>query len=261
MTPDPVALPQTLPLMQHVESIVRPLRATQRRKLRMRRELLAHLQSALAEESPHHPTESAALDAAKSRLGTPADLTAQLQRSVPFLERLLLAHFPAPRALTRWEALTAKKWAPFSASQQILITLATVGITLVSLPTAIYLLPEERRSAFFNLQSTAPSHYLLICLAAFLILATLPLLTIGLAEKLSTTPRLPTLHLVATTLLLSAWFLFSHSAIAQQPLAPATITLSLLTALALTTFQTLATRAIAKLPNPYHEWQQLPLTR
>jgi hypothetical protein len=246
--------------MQHVESIVRPLRATQRRKLRMRRELLAHLQSALAEESPHHPTESAALDAAKSRLGTPADLTAQLQRSVPFLERLLLAHFPAPRALTRWEALTAAKWAPYTSLQQTLIILATLGTTLLLLLAPIYFLHENQRSAFFALQSTNPSLYYLICLLLFLLLTNFPLLTISLAEKLISS-RLPWLHLLTTTTLAAAWLLVVHSLIAQQPLTPNSLITSLLTALALTTTQGLLTRAITGLPNPYHEWQQLQLAQ
>src|SRR5689334_20531134 len=37
-------------LMVHVERIVRPVRASARRKLRMRRELLVHLQSAVEQE-------------------------------------------------------------------------------------------------------------------------------------------------------------------------------------------------------------------
>ena len=76
-------------LMIHVERIVRPLRASQPRKLRMRRELLAHLTAALEEERGRYPDEAGAMVAAKQRLGDPATLAQQLEQSVPRVERLL----------------------------------------------------------------------------------------------------------------------------------------------------------------------------
>ena len=78
-------------MMTHVEKIVRPVRAIQSRKLRMRRELLTHLQSALGEELARGIEESTALELAKQRLGEPAELTLSLQKTVPWIERLLLA--------------------------------------------------------------------------------------------------------------------------------------------------------------------------
>jgi hypothetical protein len=72
-------------MMVHVERIVRPVRAQPRRKLAMRRELLGHLQAALEEERAGGLEEGAAWEAAKKRLGEPAELTRELQKSVGWL--------------------------------------------------------------------------------------------------------------------------------------------------------------------------------
>ncbi len=91
-------------LMIHVEQIVRPVRAFSARKLQMRRELLGHLQGALNEEHRRLPDdESAAIQAAKRRLGEPADLTRQLQQTVPRLERVLMARTPATSRINKLE--------------------------------------------------------------------------------------------------------------------------------------------------------------
>ena len=84
-------------LMIHVERIVRPVRADGS-KLRMRRELLAHLQMAFKEERERGLSESAALAEAQRRLGDPAELTRRLQASVSRFERLSVTPFP------RWAA-------------------------------------------------------------------------------------------------------------------------------------------------------------
>ena len=90
-------------LMIHVERIVRPVRAFAPRKLRMRRELLGHLEQALEEERSQNPDESKAIERAKGRLGEPAELARQLQQAVPLVERLLMARVPISQKLERWE--------------------------------------------------------------------------------------------------------------------------------------------------------------
>ena len=72
-------------LMLHVERIVRPIRAAARRKLRIRRELLAHLQSAFNEERARG-------------LDEPAALIRKLQSTVPRFERLAVTPFPGSAA-------------------------------------------------------------------------------------------------------------------------------------------------------------------
>src|SRR5207247_1586234 len=90
-------------LMIHVERIVRPIHADCS-KLRMRTELLGHLQTAFDEERARGLDEATALAEAKRRLGDPATLTRELQASVPRLERFLghlaMTPFPGPAAWT-----------------------------------------------------------------------------------------------------------------------------------------------------------------
>ena len=150
-------------LMIHVEKIVRPVRATQRRKLQMRRELLAHLQAALEEERAGRADEVAALAAAKARLGEPADLTRSLQRSVPRLERVLLARVPVLGWMNRLEQEFGGRFGMrgMSTGQQLLLALGTeailfgplilLGLRLVKKYRAVLLLalgePTRQREA------------------------------------------------------------------------------------------------------------------
>jgi len=104
-------------LMLHAERIVRPVRALQSRKLRMRMDLLAHLEAAVDEErgvreradegaderADELATELAAVEQAKFRLGQPEELTKSLQRTVPAVERVLLARIPLACSLSRLE--------------------------------------------------------------------------------------------------------------------------------------------------------------
>jgi hypothetical protein len=92
-------------LMIHVERIVRPVRAFESRKLQMRRELLGHLQEAMEDERRLHPDdEGTATEEALRRLGDPAALTRQLQKTVPLFERLLMLKLPITRTGERAEA-------------------------------------------------------------------------------------------------------------------------------------------------------------
>lgn len=73
-------------LKRQVERAVRPVRAGRVRKLQMREELLAHL-TALYEEERQTADDAAALAAALTRFGDPAELTRELDRSVGTNER------------------------------------------------------------------------------------------------------------------------------------------------------------------------------
>ena len=76
-------------LMIAVERVVRPIRAAATRKEKMRSDLLAHLAACYQEELGRLGNEQAALDEALRRFGNPTDLTADLQQTVPRLERFL----------------------------------------------------------------------------------------------------------------------------------------------------------------------------
>jgi hypothetical protein len=88
-------------LMIHVERAVRPVRAGVLRKLRMRRELLAHLTTIFEEEKARVGDEPAALEAALRRFGDPAALTRELQETVPVVERLVNAPLPGSSGCIR----------------------------------------------------------------------------------------------------------------------------------------------------------------
>ena len=99
-------------LMIHVERIVKPVVATQGRKLRMRMELLAHLQATLDEERHRSAgDERIAIEHAKLRLGDSVELTRNLQQTVPIVERILLAKLPVSHHLDYLERrLTSHAW-------------------------------------------------------------------------------------------------------------------------------------------------------
>jgi hypothetical protein len=65
-----------------VERAVRPVRASISRKRKMREELLAHV-SAVFEEEAKQSDEAAALTRTRERFGSPAQLSQQLQATVP----------------------------------------------------------------------------------------------------------------------------------------------------------------------------------
>ena len=90
-------------LMIAVERVVRPVWAGPRRKMKMRQELLTHLTSAYEEGRARLGNDASALEEAVRRFGNPADLTRDLQASVPFYERTLFAPLPGTKWLTALE--------------------------------------------------------------------------------------------------------------------------------------------------------------
>jgi hypothetical protein len=69
-----------------VERAVRPVRASTGRKRKMREELLAHVSAVFEEESVRLGNEPTALARTQERFGQAAELTCQLQASVPRLD-------------------------------------------------------------------------------------------------------------------------------------------------------------------------------
>ena len=66
-----------------VERAVRPVRASTARKRKMREELLAHVVGVFEEEGAKLGDDRAALERTALRFGNPAEVTGQLQESVP----------------------------------------------------------------------------------------------------------------------------------------------------------------------------------
>jgi hypothetical protein len=76
-------------LMIHVERAVRPIRGEVSTKCRMREELYAHLTEILEEERERTGDENDAIGRACERFGDPATLRAELQTTVPWLQRIV----------------------------------------------------------------------------------------------------------------------------------------------------------------------------
>jgi ATP-dependent Clp protease ATP-binding subunit ClpC len=70
-----------------VERVVRPVQASIDRKRKMRAELLAHVSAVFEEEHARLGDAQAALTRTQQRFGPPAELTAQLQTTIPGRDR------------------------------------------------------------------------------------------------------------------------------------------------------------------------------
>jgi hypothetical protein len=93
--------------MKVVERVVRPVLASNNRKRRMRDEMLAHLSAIYDEELTRSGDLTKAVNAAAERFGNPTELTAELQATVPRLERWESRMEPifgwrAPETVMRW---------------------------------------------------------------------------------------------------------------------------------------------------------------
>ncbi|MGD9723797.1 MAG: permease prefix domain 1-containing protein [Pirellulales bacterium] len=119
--------PISVQLKTIVERAVRPVVAGQDRKRAMREELLAHVTEVFAEECAQGLDDAEALERARQRFGDPRSLTAELQRGVSRLGRVLGACQRANSAY--WDPLDS--W-PRAAFKQ--------GVMLLAMTVLIYVL-------------------------------------------------------------------------------------------------------------------------
>jgi hypothetical protein len=98
-----------------VERAVRPVRASTARKRKMREELLAHVVGVFEEEGARLGDEGAALERTALRFGNPAEVTSQLQESVPAGDSIARFWEGRPGEATLWVlirlACVASAWA------------------------------------------------------------------------------------------------------------------------------------------------------
>jgi ATP-dependent Clp protease ATP-binding subunit ClpC len=88
-----------------VERAVRPVRASIARKRKMREELLAHVVGVFEEEGARFGDERAALEQTALRFGNPAEVTGQLQASVPAGDSIARFFEGQPGEATLWVLL------------------------------------------------------------------------------------------------------------------------------------------------------------
>jgi hypothetical protein len=126
-----------LALRKQVERAVRPVLASEQRKLRMREELLAHLTAIFDEEQQRLGDETAALAKSRGRFGDPAQLTVELNRTVSAWQRLAAA-------VEHWERQVDKSFAKeteqplsrFAMRSLLTLSVLMIGVAIVVLGPA-----------------------------------------------------------------------------------------------------------------------------
>ena len=94
-----------------VERAVRPVRASRRPKRKMREELLAHVVGVFEEEVARLGDERSALEQTALRFGNPAEVTSQLQESVPAGDRIARFFEGRPGEAALWVPMRLACWA------------------------------------------------------------------------------------------------------------------------------------------------------
>ena len=90
-------------LQAYLEAALEPLPACPSRKEQIREELLGHLLTIYDEELAYHGVVREALDRAQQRFGSLDGLRAELQRAIPFLERLFFQRVQRKeKTMWRW---------------------------------------------------------------------------------------------------------------------------------------------------------------
>jgi len=251
-------------LMIHVERIVRPVRARQSRKLRMRRELLSHLQAAVQHERGKTAEESAAVSQAIKRLGDPNELTRQLQGSVPFMERLLLAR--TPDRWNGWEKRAAKRiglYDPATFAHWIILYGSGLMAICVIAMFSPRIAPESRTRVFVaEIDHPVRSRIALITvwIAAWSwVFVGNRFLTVASAPQGQFRPA-RSIRTGALVLIMQAlWMLLVITQIIQRSPTVAEMAQSMGVSLLLLGIVTLVGRGVAALRRPYDEWLTLDL--
>jgi len=251
-------------LMIHVERIVRPVRATERRKLKMRRELLAHLQAALEEEREHTQNEQLAWEAATKRLGMPTDLTRSLQRSVPLLERLLLGAVPLAPWMNHWEKKMGEQMGMggMSGAQQTVFTLGSAILTYGSAAVLAQRLIRMHREALIQGLGERSWTYLAGTLIANVMLIVLMGSCFGLVGAAARGKGRRTIMTygiwIAATLLI--WQISTVTLLARQRVAIPDLAWGAMAAILLTAALAWLGRLTSKVGRPYREWLTLDIS-
>jgi hypothetical protein len=166
-------------LRKDVERVVRPIRASPKRKNQMREELLAHIEGLLADEKARRGDDVDAVRRARARFGEPGQLTTELQATVPRWERWAWVPVPGLERSRRrpGETLGAYQrrwnvrmtylvlvWGGFAVGcalvgpRPIEVTgVFLVPVLLCTLPLALEILAETIRRSLMRLESADPA--------------------------------------------------------------------------------------------------------
>lgn len=130
-------------LKKVVERAVRPVRASEARKLQMRVELLGHL-TGLYEEERARLGDDAAFEAACARFGDPVDLSQELDRSVGFRGRWAWAEDRILRTIERQLGYRDDRSLAWHLGRMVLVAvLSASGVTGLVCFTLFFVLHED----------------------------------------------------------------------------------------------------------------------
>jgi hypothetical protein len=253
-------------LLIHVEKIVRPVRAIAPRKLRMRRELLAHLQAALEEERGRDGDEVSALARAKVRLGEPSELTRGLQASVPWIERMLLARLPLPAAAERMEKYSGRWWkldCPMTMTQASILVAGSTMLPFIALMGLVMGLHLDREEAQ-RLMVERPPTWVILNLGSIAVVLALSMICARwiIAVASSTKPwRSPAAIGPAASIIVlpAASIVLTVACLNRRVATVGELFWSLGMGLLLMLSQAIIGRLVATLRQPYAEWLTLDI--
>jgi hypothetical protein len=252
-------------LMPHIERIVRPVRASAKRGLRMRLDLLEHLESAIAEERSAGMADDELVARALKRLGNGEDLQRSLQESVPRWERLILLAVPAPSLVKQWERRSEREWGLLTMKQAAALCCFASLVTLLALAcsTAVsFPIPMERRVQFFTMQAEHHARFLAICAAGGGISLASSLLVIALlAKAIGGRWRAVRLQSGLLVLLTLSWVLLVDSQVGGLPVGVMQILRGVFAGVALSAILVGSARLMVRRGNPLREWQSLELAK
>jgi hypothetical protein len=134
-----------------VERAVRPVRASTARQRKMREELLAHVVGVFAEESAKLGDDRAALERTALRFGNPAEVTSQLQESVPARDTIRRFFEGRPGEDTLWVLLRVACVASVAVLVGVLAALFAAGWVTA--------LPREAMSIFGYVFFAVPADF------------------------------------------------------------------------------------------------------
>jgi len=142
----------------HVERIVRPIRAGGLRKNKMREELLSHLEQRVAEARSKGMSPGDAAAYAIDRLGEADTLRAELQQTVPGIERIVSVRLPLKGGVDQWFDRRAGE----SVFRYACIrTLYTSILIFAIVPLTIFLDELPRWIAFASGQTAADAEWIM----------------------------------------------------------------------------------------------------
>ena len=125
-----------------VERAVRPVRVSNSRRRKIREELLSHVAGVFEEERARLDDDQAALERTALRFGNPAEVTSQLQESVPAGDSAVRIWEGQPGEATLWVVLrlacVASACAPFAAFVVVLAAGRVVELPREAMYPAAY---------------------------------------------------------------------------------------------------------------------------